>query len=49
MMQKTDCWLPEVVGGGFGGEGKIGEGGQKYRVSVINKSGECNVQHGDYS
>lgn len=31
-----------------GGVGEIGEGGQKVKLLLVNKSGRCNVQRGDY-
>ena len=47
-IQRTNWWLPEATRGRVGGE--MGEGGQKVQTSSykINKSWECNVQHGDY-
>ena len=47
-IQGTDWWLPEV-GGMWMGE--MGESGQKVQNShyKVNKSWECNIQHGDYS
>ena len=37
-------WLPIREGGA-----KWVKGVQKYKRTVINKSWECNAQHGDYS
>ena len=46
-IQNTDRWLPEARWG----VAEMGEGSQKVQTSSykINKSWECNVQHGNSS
>lgn len=50
-IQRTDWYLLEVGDKGYGGGGKISQGGQNVQTSsnIINKSWRYNVQYGDYN
>lgn len=44
--QRIDWWLPEAR---LCGIGKMGQSVKRHKLSVIDNSCECRVQHSDYS